>query len=62
MESITTVADPMHIPKDLYLSVRLLPLMRDKMAKILMEFDGTEQIGPPPSPFPKWILEAEEGK
>jgi hypothetical protein len=60
MESITTSADPWHKPNDLYMPVRLLPLLRDRIAKMLVEFDGTEQIGPPPSPLPKWILE--EGK
>jgi hypothetical protein len=41
---------PMSVP------IRLFPLIRDRMAKLLVEFDGTQQIEPPPS-LPKWILE-----
>jgi len=32
--------------------IRVLPLLRDGMAKLLVEFDGTQQIGP--STIPKW--------
>jgi hypothetical protein len=37
--------------------IRSLPLIRDQMAKLLAEHDGTQQIGLPPTPLPKWILE-----
>ena len=41
--------------------IRLFPSLRNEMAKMLVEFDGTKQIELPPSTLPKWILE-EEGK
>lgn len=61
MESITTVAYPSHKPKYLFMPIHVLPLLRDRMAKMLMEFDGRQQIEPSPSPLPKWISEMEDG-
>jgi hypothetical protein len=41
----------------LFLPIQLLPLVRDRMAKLLLEFDGTQQIGPIQSSLPKWMEE-----
>jgi hypothetical protein len=59
MESISKSANPSHKPKKLFMPIQLLPLLRDRMAKMLKEFDGIEEIGPTPSPLPKWVLEEE---
>jgi len=56
MESIAV--DPSYKPKKLFFPIRLLPLMRDRMAKMLKEFDWAQEIGPSsPSPLPKWMKE-----
>ena len=52
----TMPANPEHKPERMFIPFRLLPLMRDKMAKMLAEFDGSEEIKPLP-PIPKWITE-----
>jgi hypothetical protein len=57
IESIATAADPKHLPKIVFMPIQLLPSLRNVMAKMLTEFDGTQQIGPAPSPLPKWMFE-----
>lgn len=61
IESVTIAANPSHKPKRFYAPIQLLPLIRDRMAKLLVEFDRSQQIGPPPSQsqFPKWVFEEE---
>jgi hypothetical protein len=56
METIKTEAMPEHKPKLIFIPIHLLPFLRDQMAKMLVEFDGTEEIGPHPT-LPKWIKE-----
>lgn len=55
---ITTIPPNVNLPdrpKRLSLAIELLPSLRNRIAEMLAEIDGTQEIGPIPSPLPKWI-------
>jgi hypothetical protein len=53
IETVTTEITPRHLPKFLFIPIQLLPSLRNIMAKMLTDFDGSQLIGPIP-PLPKW--------
>jgi hypothetical protein len=55
METITTEANPLHSSENMHIPIRLLPLLRNLMAEMLEEFDGSQQIRS--RRIPKWIPE-----